>query len=137
MRYNGETLQSRSIKVDILKLACALERLLDLCLVVQNMPISLNSNLGEIPPTLEVFRVALVSMRLLGLLPMSFAEVEHRCDLLFLDIVYQRACCSGFFQPLFRRQPNATMLIPCGRLKRGRETRLLTLHCHNSPGRMH
>lgn len=87
---------SRCVKVNVLKISSPVEGLQDVSLVVENVSVGLNADLCEVFPPLEVLWIALVAVCLLRVFPVTLTEVEHRCDLLVLDVVNERARCSGF-----------------------------------------
>lgn len=86
--YDRSKLESGCVQVDILQITSSMERLQDSRLIVENVSVSLDTNLGEVSPSLEVLWAPLVAVSLLGVLPVAFAKVEHCCNLLVLDIVH-------------------------------------------------
>lgn len=92
-----------------------MESLQDLCLVIQDLPIRLNPDLGQLLPPFEILLIPLISVGLFRVLPVTFAKVEHGGDFSVFDVVDQRAGGAGFFEPVALPELAGTdALVVCG-----------------------
>lgn len=68
----------------------------DISLLIQHEPICLLPYARQRPPPLEILRIALVSVRLLRVLPVALAKTQERSDLLAWNIIDERADRASF-----------------------------------------
>lgn len=72
-----DTSQHWRIDVHILQISKTPELLCDICLIVEEVSIGLFADLGQLPPSSQSFRISLVPMGLLGVLPMALGESQE------------------------------------------------------------
>lgn len=94
---DSEILQCQPRLLNRLQIHRSLTDSMYISLLTQHMSVSLNPNLRQFPPPLQILGVSFVAVGLFCVFPVAFRESQHSCDLFIGNVQNETDDCACFF----------------------------------------